>query len=89
MKRTIRRRQTLTGMVTELMLASGETIARRGLMMMEGACAPSEYRRMVMEKTAAAHRSALALMSGRGTKAVLRPWHRRAMANAKRLRQKR
>jgi hypothetical protein len=84
-----RRRQALPGIVTELIMASGETIALRGLMMAQGTCAPSEYQRMVMEKAAAAHHSALAMMLGRGTKAVLRPWHKRARANAKRLRQRR
>jgi hypothetical protein len=43
---------------------------------------------MVMEKAAALQQSALAVMTGRGEKAALRPWHRRATANARRLRRK-
>jgi hypothetical protein len=41
-----------------------------------------------MEKTAALQQSTLAMMYGRGETAALAPWHRRATANAKRLRRK-
>jgi hypothetical protein len=44
---------------------------------------------MIVEKAAASKYSALALISGQGTRAALRPWHRRATANAARLRRKR
>ena len=44
---------------------------------------------MANEKAAALQRSTLAVMSGRGAKAVLAPSHRSATANAKRLRRKR
>jgi hypothetical protein len=44
---------------------------------------------MVIEKAAALQRSTLAMISGRGKRAVLAPWHLRATANAKRLRRKR
>ena len=65
MKRlTRRRRQTLPNIVSELMVASWETIARRGALVAQGTCAPSEYQRMIMEKAAALQHSALALMSG-------------------------
>jgi hypothetical protein len=74
-------------MMTELAMASMEVIARRTGMMMLGTCSPAEYRRMVREKTNAAQLSVLALMRGRSDAAsLLGPWHRRATANAKRLR---
>jgi hypothetical protein len=76
-------------MMAELMMASSETIARRSMMMARGVCTAMEYQRMMMEKAAASRDSALALLSGRGTKAALAPWHRRASANATRLRRKR
>jgi hypothetical protein len=41
---------------------------------------------MVQEKMHAVHQSGQALMEGRDTEAVLRPFHKRATANAKRLR---
>ena len=75
-------------MVGELMVASWETIARRSLMMLQGTCSIAEYRRMVTEKAAAMQLSALAMMRGRGKRQALAPWHRRATANAKRLRRK-
>jgi hypothetical protein len=75
-------------MMAELALASWETIARRTAMIARGACTPAEYQRMVMEKAAALQQSALAVMTGRGEKAALQPWHRRATANARRLRRK-
>jgi hypothetical protein len=75
-------------MMAELMMASWETIARRSMMMARGVCPATEYQRMVMEKAAASRASALALLAGRGAKAALEPWHKRAGANAKRLRRK-
>jgi hypothetical protein len=75
--------------MAELMMASWETIARRSLMMVQGTCSPAEYRRMAIEKAAALRQSAMAVMSGRGQTAVLAPWHKRATANARRLRRKR
>jgi hypothetical protein len=41
---------------------------------------------MVHEKMRAMQQSGLAMMEGKDTEAVLRPFHRRATANAKRLR---
>jgi hypothetical protein len=70
------------------MMASWETIARRSLMMVKGMCSPAEYQRMVTEKAAVIQQSALAVMVGRGKREVLAPWHKRATANAKRLRAK-
>ena len=90
MRKPIRRRKrALPLMIAEMMLVSWETIARRTSMIARDTCTPAEYRRMVIEKVAALQRSTLAVMSGRGTRAVLAPWHLRATANAKRLRRRR
>jgi hypothetical protein len=90
MRKSVRRRnRALPLMMTEMMLASWETMARRTLMIAQNACSPAEYKRMVIEKAAAFRSSTLAAMSGRGMRAVLAPWHLRAAANAKRLRRKR
>jgi hypothetical protein len=76
-------------MMAELAMASWETIARRTAMIAQGGLAPAEYQRMVMEKAAALQQSAMAIMTGRGKKAALAPWHKRATANTRRLRRKR
>jgi len=89
MKRPARRRaRSLPLMMAELAMASWETIARRTAMIARGTCTPTEYQRMVMEKAAALQQSAIAVMTGRSKKAALRPWHKRATANARRLRRK-
>jgi hypothetical protein len=88
-KLTSRRSRPLPLVMAELMMASWETIARRSLMMVQGTCSPAEYRRMAIEKAAALQQSAIAVMSGRGQTAALAPWHKRATANAWRLRGKR
>ena len=75
-------------MMAELAMASWETIARRTAMIGRGALSPAEYQRMVLEKAVAMQQSAIAAMTGRGKKAVLAPWHKRATANARRLRRK-
>jgi hypothetical protein len=87
-KRSSRRRRPLSLIVAEVMAASWETMARRSLMMIQGTCSPAEYQRMAAEKLAAMQQSALAVMSGRGKRAALAPWHKRTTANAKRLRAK-
>jgi hypothetical protein len=79
-------------MMTELAIASWQTIAHRSLMMARGSCSPAEYSRMVLEKMSAATRSASVLArSGQGPTwtALLAPWHVRAKVNARRLRRKR
>jgi hypothetical protein len=73
-------------MMTELAMASWETIWHRTALMVTGACTQDEYGRMMHEKMRAVQQSSLALMQGHDTEAVLRPFHRRATANAKRLR---
>lgn len=75
--------------MAELAWASWETIARRTLMMAASTCSPAEYRRMVREKAAAAVETGRLLSSKKvSADALLKPWHRRATANAKRLRRK-
>jgi hypothetical protein len=75
-------------MMVELAMASWETIARRTAMIAQGTLTAAEYQHMVMEKAAAVQQSAMAVMTGRGKKAALQPWHKRATANARRLRRK-
>jgi len=89
MKRlAFRHSRPLPAMMAELAMASWETIARRTAMIARGTLSPAEYQRMVIEKAAALQQSALAVMTGRGKKAALAPWHKRATANARRLRRK-
>jgi hypothetical protein len=89
MKRLSRRRtRAFPLMMAELAMASWETIARRTAMIARGTVTTAEYQRMLMEKAAAFQQSAIAIMTGRGGKAAIRPWHERATANARRLRRK-
>jgi hypothetical protein len=85
---TKRSSSSLPAMMTQLTLASWETIYRRTLMMAQGTCSAAEYQRMVAEKAAAMQASTFALMTGRGNAAVLAPYLVRSRANAKRLRRK-
>jgi hypothetical protein len=81
------RRPALPVLFARLVAASAETIWRRTLLMARGQCSPAEYRRMVKEKQAATRLTAVALMHGQTDAAtLLLPWHKRAAANAKRLR---
>lgn len=75
-------------LMAELAWVSWETIARRAAMMAQRKCSPAEYRRMVQEKANAAFETAKVLSGPKATSAaaLLKPWHRRATANAKRLR---
>jgi len=89
--RKSRKTLSLPAMMTDLMLASWETIARRTLLMAQNKCSPAEYRRMVKEKAEAAATSGLKFISSGGRASmtsVLAPWRSRAVANAKRLRKK-
>jgi len=91
MKARRRRSTSLPIMMTDLMLASWETVARRALLIAENKCSPAEYGRMVSEKAEAVAATGLALISsgGRPTAvSMLAPWYRRAVANARRLRKK-
>ena len=76
----------LPQMWTELAAASWETVWRRTALMASGTCTTEEYHRMVHEKMRAVHLSSVALMSGHQAEDVLRPFHKRATANARRLR---
>src|SRR5512134_344857 len=87
-------RRTVTSlpmMFAEMAAASVETIARRTAMMVSGQCSAAEYQRMVAEKARAAVETAMVLAKPQrknaATKAMA-PWHRRVVANAKRLRRK-
>jgi hypothetical protein len=73
-------------MLTELTIASWETVFHRTALMMSGECSMDEYNRMVGEKMRAAALSSAALAAGRDMEAVIRPYHKRAVANARRLR---
>jgi hypothetical protein len=73
-------------MMARLVLASWETMFRRGLLMAQGACTAAEYWRMVDEKAVAMQLSMAALMRGQGQAAALAPFASRARANARRLR---
>jgi hypothetical protein len=78
-------------MMTELALASWETILHRSAMMIGGTCTDAEYRRMLFEKLQAAQHSTLAMMmphTAYDPDALLAPWHRAARANARRLRRR-
>src|SRR3546814_7081680 len=84
---------SLPEMMAELSLASWETIARRTLLMAQGRCSPSEYTRMVQEKTFATQASFAAMgsltgaaLSAAAITTMLAPWHRGATANVRRLR---
>ena len=71
----------------ELSIASSETIAWRSWMLAQGTCTAREQRRMVREKSAAALASLALLSDPRNDVSVLlKPWHKAATANAKRLR---
>ena len=51
MKKTRRRKAVrLPAIMTEMMFASFETIARRSCMLAQGKCSPTEFARMVLEK---------------------------------------
>jgi hypothetical protein len=78
-------------LMTNMALASWETIARRTMMMAQNRCSTAEYGRMVSEKAAAAMESGMRMAwSGGGASlaTLMAPWSRRATANAKRLRKK-
>jgi hypothetical protein len=86
-----RRGLPLAVMMSDLMLASWETMTRRSLLIMQNDCSPAEYRRMVTEKAEAAATSTVRLLSGGGRAtmtSLLVPWHSRATANVRRLRKK-
>ncbi len=74
-------------MMTELAMASWETVWHRTALMATGACSMAEYERMLGEKMKAVQQSSAALLAGHDAEAVIRPFHKRAVSNAKRLRE--
>lgn len=77
--------------MTDLTLASWETIARRMLLISQNQCSPAEYQRMVSEKAMAAMSTGLTFFSSFGQASMtslLAPWLSGANANVKRLRKK-
>jgi hypothetical protein len=73
-------------MMTQLALASWETIAYRLVLIARGACTVSEFQLMASEKIEALQLSILALLVGRGQEEVVWPYLQRAQNNASRLR---
>jgi hypothetical protein len=89
MKTRKHKAESLPLAMTNLTLASWETIARRMLLISQNKCSPAEYRRMVSEKAEAAMASGLRLIKGQASIAsLMAPWLSGATANAKRLRKK-
>lgn len=77
--------------MTDLVLASWETMARRMLLISQNKCSQAEYMRMVSEKAEAATATGLTLMFSFGQASMtslMAPWLSGATANAKRLRKK-
>jgi hypothetical protein len=76
-------------MMTDLMLSSWETIARRSLLIAQNQCSPLEYHLMLTEKAHAAMETGVQLISAGGAPAItslISPWLKRSKANSKRLR---
>ena len=76
-------------MMAELAWASWETIMRRAFMIAQSTCSAAEYQCMLDEKTAATLEAGGLLLSPAGTsaEALLTPWHSRATANVRHLRE--
>jgi hypothetical protein len=86
-----RKAPSLPAMMTDLTMASWETITHRTLMMAQNACPPAEYQRMLTEKTQAVMESSTRLILSGGMTSLtslIAPWYKLASANAKRLRNK-
>jgi hypothetical protein len=91
MKGRKRKAVSLPLLMSNLTLASWETISRRMLLISQNKCSQAEYQRMVHEKAEAAMASGLKLVSSKGHASItslLTPWLNLASANAKRLRKK-
>jgi hypothetical protein len=89
--RKIMEAASLPTMMANLTMASWETIMQRSMLIAQNACPPEEYLRMVQEKTEATMESGMKLLWSGGQASMaslIAPWHRRATANAKRLRKK-
>lgn len=73
-------------MMTQLAMASWETIFHRTMMVVQGTCSAAEYQRMTTEKIVAVQQSMWALGTGGSHVQVLAPFVTRTRANARRLR---
>ena len=79
-------------MMTDLMLSSWETIARRSMLIAQNQCSPLEYHRMLTEKAQAAMETGAQLIFAGGASPItslISPWLKRSKANSKRLRKPR
>ena len=79
-------------MMTDLMLTSWETIARRSLLMAQNRCSPLEYHLMLFEKAQAAMETGYKFLSANGQPpltSLIAPWLKRTKANSRRLRKSR
>lgn len=72
--------------MTQLAMASWETVFHRTVLMASWTCSIEEYQRMLTEKMEASHASTMALVTGQGGEAAIAPYLTAAQANAKRLR---
>jgi hypothetical protein len=82
---------SLPDAMTNLTLASWETITRRMMLISQNQCSEAEYLRMVSEKAEAAMETGLTLMFSFGQASMtslMAPWLSHATANVKRLRKK-
>ena len=84
----LERSLALPALYGELAIASWETILHRTVLIMSGTCSAAEYRRMILEKSEAVQHATIAWITGGSEQAVLKPFHAKAQANAKRLRSK-
>ena len=88
-RHTTRHPYLLPFMFAELAVSASETIVRRTSLIATGQCSAAEYRRMVLEKAAAAQASMVAVANaapGTALEAAVSPWLDSARANARRLR---
>lgn len=91
MKTSTRKGTSLPLMITELTMASWETITRRMLLISQNKCSQAEYQRMVGEKAQAVMATSMKMMSSNGLASMtslMAPWLSLASANAKRLRKR-
>ena len=79
-------------MMTDLMMSSWETIARRSLLIAQNQCSPLEYHLMISEKALAAMETGYKFIAAGGQPAIaslITPWLERSKANSRRLRKRR
>ena len=89
--RKSRKAASVPMMMANMAVASWETILQRSMLIAQNACSQEEYVRMVQEKAEATMESSMKLLWSGGMApmaSLIAPFHRRATANAKRLRKK-